>query len=391
MRAKIKVCQKFVIGLVLMQLCIGPAFAQNEKHEATTISLLSTRIEGQMLRFSIDSVIDNRPRRDDTLTVWDMPNGKKVSFLLNGQLDRRFKDFFAGAFGHTEGEQGYYISVNQLLVHPKNFRDGMTFVDISYYKNDSKNSEEPKLTEIFRIGTWEDRDGVPKSNRNGLMLASALRKSAFLFQLFLSSGGELLPQSSESPTDSTIVPKGFYFSLEDFQNRRPLFDADVEVHSLLKRGKNTNMYSIEATDSTLFQGSIGGLVWGYSDGKDMYFSTRNYQNTIAFSKVKFIGHDYFIFYHDKVPPEAGLVAGSIGVGILTGLLTGIAVVPYFENYKGLVMYEVDKNMVSPASYENLRVRAKRFPAFFNDLRSAGKKAVKGELLTWWQQLKDLEN
>lgn len=371
------------INLVILMLAglFALSYSQDLKLKLTTIDLTVDQVPPKQLNFKIDSVLDYRTNNSDTISSINWGK-KKIVFLFRSSPAWSFDNYISGTFTSSSTDS-YDMAINDLIIYPKDYQKGLTFLSVSFLKRKETGGEiEHEL--VFSTGAWEDRSVVGKSESNRLMINSVIHKALYTFNIFLSTGMQYNEFVSDQP--ASIQPeKGFYLSMSDLLNNKPLFDTDVTIERVKKREKDTDLYSLRLRDDSVYDGSLGEMFWGYSDGQDIYFNTRNYQNTTAFSKISYLTDKYFLFKHEKVPASTGLVAGSMGAGVLLGLLTGFAVIPYFNSYEGYIVYDMVNNSLFPGSYENLKLKAKEFPSLKAEMKSAGRKVIIADLITWWDK------
>ncbi|MEP1033406.1 hypothetical protein [Ekhidna sp.] len=269
----------------------------------------------------------------------------------------------------STSHETFRMNINEYNFIVNGYKKWRSWLDVSFY--------DQNRNEIFRVLSWEDLESMPKKERGAAVIKTLLHECLSLYNSYLRKRQNYLN------TDS--LRAGFYMDQKGFLDNQPYFNDEVTIMDLENGKEGTGMYSIKFANDSTYEKSLGGLVFGYSDGTDNYISTRNYQNTTAFSKVITQGKDWAIFYHDKVPSDPGLVAGSIAAGVILGALTGIAVVPYFNNYEGYVVIDFASNEVQPATLQMLKTKINQNPSLKKEAKLVSNKELKANLLDWWEK------
>lgn len=299
----------------------------------------------------------------DTIT-----NHKGWQWPIEGGMIEGISTYIDTQYESTSDET-FRMNINEYNFVVNGYKKWRSWLDVSFYDQNRH--------EIFRIISWEDLESMPKSERGATLIKTLVHECLSLFNSYL--------RTKQSYFNTDSLKEGFFMDHNGMLTRQPYFNDKVSIQDLENGKEGTGMYSIKFANDSTYQKSIGGLVFGYTDGTDTYISTRNYQNTTAFSKIIRQGKDWAIFYHDKVPSDPGLVAGSIAAGVILGALTGIAVVPYFHNYEGYVVIDFVSNEVQPATFQMLKTKIIQNPSLKKEAKLAGNKELKANLLDWWEK------
>ena len=296
-------------------------------------------------------------------------NHKGLQWPIEGGLIGSISSFVNSQYEST-GTDTFRMNINEYNFILNGYKKWRSWLDVSFF--------DQNRNEVFRIISWEDLESMPKEERGATMIKTLINECLSLFNSYL--------RTKQSYFNTDSLTAGFYMDPNAFLTKQPYFNDQVTIVDLENGKEGTGMYSIKFANDSTYQKSLGGLVFGYTDGTDSYISTRNYQNTTAFSKVIKQGKDWAIFYHDKVPTDPGLVAGSIAAGVILGALTGIAVVPYFHNYEGYVVIDFASNEVQPATFQMLKTKINENPTLKSEAKLVGNKEVKANLIDWWEKV-----
>lgn len=365
-----------IILFALTNSLSQPLQCQDSKERVNThvLELLVGNDQPIPVNFKIGQVIDKRENTSDTLSIWKRNNRKEV-FLINWNLSESIFNYSSRAFESLPDSHTYNLEINAVAIFPKQLYNGLAQIMVSFVDPESNET-------VMTLATWEDRVIVNEPGDERYLLNSVLSKAAVNFHLFLNSNG----YNSSNET----IGAGFYLSSKDYLNGMPAFDLPVNIEVIKKRNKETQAYTIKTQDENIYNSNLGDLVFAYSDGENLYYSSRNYHNTTSFSKAVFYDKDYIIFYHEKTPADASLVAGTTAVGLILGVLTGVYIIPIFKNYQGLAIHDLKNNVVFPGSLEEFRVRVRKNPKSPKALKRISPVEFKRDPVYYWTNFLKLQ-
>ena len=315
--------------------------------------------------FKISKVSSTLPARD-TITNhkgWQWAIEKGMIGGITSYIDEQYESTTEATFVMNINDYNFIVDGN------KKWR---SWLDVSFYQNGRG--------EVFRTGSWEDLESMPGQEKAATLIKTLVHECLVLFNSYLHA-------TSQNPDETnTTNAQGFFLDQNMFLSGQPYFNDKVTIQEIELDGEGIGMYSIQFEDHSTYDKSLGGLVFGYTDGKDTYISTRNYQNTTAFSKVVKQGKDWVIFYHNKIPEYKSLTAGAVARNVILGALTGIAVVPYFHKYEGNVVLDFKDNEILKATFSELKLKLSQNKELKNAAKQAGYDHVKENLDVWWQKV-----
>ncbi|MDB2521268.1 hypothetical protein N9X09_03490 [Flavobacteriaceae bacterium] len=297
------------------------------------------------LPFHIGKVYDLRSDKTDSILDHTV---RKKRYLIYSKtsLDSMIMNYVSKSYIGNDSLK-FNIGLEKIACLPKTVYEGKFFLKLSFFK--PVNSFDLKGEKMFEIETSVNNFDVSDPNSYSQKLQLNIHQALVIFNEFLNQNMTFFDKKNQHQSG---LNKGLYFNRDSFLENHPYFSADVEITPKQKDNLGFNLYNISFKDKSLKKSDISDLVWGYCDGKNQYYSIKNYQNTRAFAKIEYKGKDFIIVHHNENHKDHSVDALQ-ALGLIAGILTGYYYIQYIENYKGKLIVDFNKNQIIRANFRNL--------------------------------------
>lgn len=240
------------------------------------------------LDFYIAEVEDDRIDSTDFgfIIIGAMELKRNVSF--KGSMTEQIKNYTSKAIRKNESSFPVKLKIKKLKVSEKEYTEenGTCELTIEYYDMDDNL--------LYMTDDKASLVAPQLSKHINILIGDLINRSLFLFSLYdLRSEIYYDLLGLNDPFDSmllnTKIKKGFYANFYEFQANNPSIKIDFDSIQTQKAGKENALKNTQFDYQTLLD-----IVYGFSDGENIYFKRQTTDNRYSFVQVKELGRYCYV-------------------------------------------------------------------------------------------------
>ncbi len=321
----------FIFSLILIS---NIGFARKEY----LINLKGDSLFYKNLRFEIIDVIDKRINQDNIgYTMKGVFEVNRPVNFRNG-FTKTLKNYMTNLIQNDTPSIQTKIAIKELLITEDDLsiqQIGSCHLIMEFYDNADNLIYMTDYTSSF-----SSFDATKKYED---LIKHLIKKSFLTFNLYNPESNiyyDLINQniSYDSILLCEIPRKGFYANFKEFQANNPSLQFDFDV---IKFEEKENEYSkIKLTDPLLDPDKLFSLIYGFSDGKNIYVKRYVSERYYTFIPIQSIGRYCYVGKKDE----------NQGVPIILPFAIGILSVPYEQDY----IMNISSGNEHPLTYQTLK-------------------------------------